>query len=622
MKYNSSYTKISLPFFIVIFLINTCIGQTQGNLKVIKKYYDVQRTRLQEIYTVNSIGQRHGFYNFYNIFSVTTSPEFIVEYKNDMLDGQKTTYFTFAHTSLSGIIKEICEYKADKKNGKEIFYDYVYNGKFLSKGMDEDKEIEHIQNGKRLIKSELIYSNDIIVSKKSYHTNGKISENQQADNEGNLLLKSLTNESGVVTYEEKYDDKGYLLKMFELFPNGKLKELKEKNATGLYNYKEYYESGTLKIEQVSDNADKILSETNYSQNGKIITKSVGSQKEVFYEEGNPKEITTQNSDGDIRKEEFFKSGSVQKIIITNAKGNVVQKVVYKSPLKLDFDYLSKNDSTFFNEYDEENKVKLSEIEDKNKNGLKITRTANGGYLQSFYKKNDRGTVILNNKELDSAGKLVSEESYKYQDAYSGTGTKDIIKKVYSNMGGYIELAIQEVFNMLGESNKRLISSKEVDSSGAYLLLKYDGNRVVNAKSVFDSRGKMVSDSTSTYNIQYDSLGNKVFEIKKYTDKWNQTWYDEYTYASDGYIRNRQFYKSATYYNSAGSSVAQEKYPQERILKFSKLLNKNINVGVVIFDDNGNKKQLIIFDQAGNQIKTIKLKSSDEKEYFNLFPVVN
>jgi hypothetical protein len=52
------------------------------------------------------------------------------------------------------------------------------------------------------------------------------------------------------------------------------------------------------------------------------------------------------------------------------------------------------------------------------------------------------------------------------------------------------------------------------------------------------------------------------------------------------------------------------------------MNKNITVGTLIFDDKGNKKQFIIFDQAGNEIKSIKLKNSDEKEYFNLLPTVN
>jgi antitoxin component YwqK of YwqJK toxin-antitoxin module len=598
-------------------IINTGIGQSKSNLKVIRNYYDARRTRLQEIYTVNSIGQRHGLYNFYNYFSVTTSPEFIVEYKNDMLDGQKTRYFTFAHTSLSGIVKETCEYKADKKNGKEIFYDYVYNGRFLTAGMDEEKEVEHIQNGKRVIREELNYVNDVAVSKKTFHANGKIRENQKADNEGYLRIKTLTNEYGEVTYEEKYDDNGGLIKKFELFPNGKLKEVKERDSIGLYNYKKYYETGGLEIERSTDKANKILSEINYDENGKMLSKIAGSKKVIFYDDGTPKEVTIENTNGDIRKEEFFNNGSTEKIITTNAKGIVIQKVIYKDPSKLNFDFIIKNDSSFYNEYDDDNKVKLTEIEDKEKNGLRITRTADGGYVHSNYKKNARGTVILTTKQIDAGGKLLSEESYKYY-----ADANDITKKVYNNLGGYIETTIREGFNMLGESNKLLISSKEVDSAGAYFILKFDSNKSIIAKTVFGANGKMLSDSTSSYLIQYDSLENIVFEFRKYTDKWNQVWYDERKYEADGYIRNRQFYKTATYYNAAGTAVSEEKYPRVSILKFSKSMNKNITVGTLIFDDKGNKKQFIIFDQAGNEIKSIKLKNSDEKEYFNLLPTVN
>jgi antitoxin component YwqK of YwqJK toxin-antitoxin module len=598
-------------------IINTGIGQSKSNLKVIRNYYDARRTRLQEIYTVNSIGQRHGLYNFYNYFSVTTSPEFIVEYKNDMLDGQKTRYFTFAHTSLSGIVKETCEYKADKKNGKEIFYDYVYNGRFLTAGMDEEKEVEHIQNGKRVIREELNYVNDVAVSKKTFHANGKIRENQKADNEGYLRIKTLTNEYGEVTYEEKYDDNGGLIKKFELFPNGKLKEVKERDSIGLYNYKKYYETGGLEIERSTDKANKILSEINYDENGKMLSKIAGSKKVIFYDDGTPKEVTIENTNGDIRKEEFFNNGSTEKIITTNAKGIVIQKVIYKDPSKLNFDFIIKNDSSFYNEYDDDNKVKLTEIEDKEKNGLRITRTADGGYVHSNYKKNARGTVILTTKQIDAGGKLLSEESYKYY-----ADANDITKKVYNNLGGYIETTIREGFNMLGESNKLLISSKEVDSAGAYFILKFDSNKSIIAKTVFGANGKMLSDSTSSYLIQYDSLENIVFEFRKYTDKWNQVWYDERKYEADGYIRNRQFYKTATYYNAAGTAVSEEKYPRVSILKFSKSMNKYITVGTLIFDDKGNKKRFFIFDQAGNEIKSIKLKNSDEKEYFNLLPTVN
>ncbi len=617
MKRNSRFAKLILTFFMLLCIINTGIGQSKSNLKVIRNYYDARRTRLQEIYTVNSIGQRHGLYNFYNYFSVTTSPEFIVEYKNDMLDGQKTRYFTFAHTSLSGIVKETCEYKADKKNGKEIFYDYVYNGRFLTAGMDEEKEVEHIQNGKRVIREELNYVNDVAVSKKTFHANGKIRENQKADNEGYLRIKTLSNEYGVVTFEEKYDETGGLIKKFELFPNGKLKEVQEKDSTGLYNYKKYYETGGLEIERSTDKANRILSEMNYDENGKMLSKIAGSKKVIFYDDGTPKEITIENSNGDIRKEEFFNNGSTEKIITTNAKGIVIQKVIYKAPSKLNFDFIIKNDSSFYNEYDDDNKVKLTEIEDKEKNGLRITRTADGGYVHSNYKKNARGTVILTTKQIDAGGKLLSEESYKYY-----ADANDITKKDYNNLGGYIETTIREGFNMLGESNKLLISSKEVDSTGAYFILKFNSNKSIIAKTVFGANGKMLSDSTSSYHIQYDSLGNIVFEFRKYTDKWNQVWYDERKYEADGYVRNRQFYKTATYYNAAGTAVSEEKYPRVSILKFSKSMNKNITVGTLIFDDKGNKKQFIIFDQAGNEIKSIKLKNSDEKEYFNLLPTVN
>ena len=175
-----SKTTATSLFFLI--LINTCVGQATAGLRVIKKYYDrPKNTRLEEIYTINSIGQKQGNYKWYNIFSVTTSPEHEGNYKNDMLDGPSKRYYTFTQVALSGIVKESREFKENKKTGKEIFYDYVYNGVYASAFTDEKTIVEFIQKGKRVIREELDYLDDIKISEKRYYANGKIAVNQKFD---------------------------------------------------------------------------------------------------------------------------------------------------------------------------------------------------------------------------------------------------------------------------------------------------------------------------------------------------------------------------------------------------------------------------------------------------------
>ena len=624
--------KYILTLLLLSLILNTSTGQTTGNLKIKRSYYDNKNTILMEVYTINSIGQRHGVYNFYNAFSVTTSPEIIAYYKNNMLDGQRTIYFTFTHTSLSGIVKETCDYKENKKNGKEILYDYVYNGNYLWDGMDEDKKVEYIQKGKRVIREELIYAKDILLSRKGYHPNGKIEGNQKFDSDGNIIYEIVSNEYGEVTGEVKYDENGSLIKKFSSYSNGKIKEKIEKDSTGYYKKKEYYETGDLKKEQVLDNLNKTLSETTYWENGKLKSKTNGLVEEIYSEAGLLSEIITKYSNGDLKNEEFFENASTKKKTKINNERNIIEQVVYKSPGKLNYEYFVKNDSSFFNEYDENNQVRLSEIEDKNNNGINKSKINNGGYLETSYKRlsnfkrnypteeNDKKILLI--KEYDVNGKLISEESFKYDNGTnSNWGSIDIIKKVYSISGGYFETTTNTSNNIYNQT-KTLKSTREVDSSGAYQLLKYNFNKTIIAKSLFNANGIMILDSTTDYIINYDSLGNKIFEIEKNRDQWNQNWYDEYKYESDGYIRNRQYYKTNTYYNSTGSSETQDKYPQERIFKFSKTLNKKILLGTLLFDEKGNKRFLLIFDQSGNQIKEIKLKNNDEKQYFSYFQIVN
>lgn len=623
MANNLINRKFYFTIFLLGILISSTMGQSSGSLKVIRKYYDIQKTRLMEVYTINSIGQRQGLYNFYNAFSVTTSPEFIAEYKNDMLDGQRTRYYTFAHTSLSGIIKETCEYKENKKNGKEVLYDYVYNGRYTSKGMDEDKEVEHIQKGKRVIREESIYLMDILLSYKSYHPNGKIEVNQKYRTNGNLIFEIVTNDVGVITAEQRYDDdeNGFLLKKFVTYSNGKVKETIQRDSIGFYQEKEYYETGELKKERYTNKSDKTLSETNYWENGKLKYRKSELSEETFSKDGIPQATTTTNLDGETTKEEFFDDASIKKKIVSDKKGNIKQHIQYKNPKKIDFDYLVKNDTSFYKKYNEDNLIVFTEIEN-NKNGVVITETKNGGKLLTYYNKisqgeyyptDERDKKIILIREIDPKGNKISESSTKENVR---------IKKEFNTIGGYVESTTEINSNMFGEKSETLKSIKEVDSTGASKIFQYDFSKKIIAKRIVNSAGRLIFDSTANYLVKYDSIGSKTFEKFKNFDKWNQYWFNEYRFESDGYVRKRQFYESTSYYNSAGTLVTQSKYPDEMIFKRSKKTDELVHLGTVEFDEKGNKVKLFVFDLSGNQIKVIKIKDGNENQYFNLFQTVD
>jgi antitoxin component YwqK of YwqJK toxin-antitoxin module len=559
--------------------INTSIGQNSPNLKVIKNYYDrPKNTRLEEIYTVNSIGQKQGNYKWYNIFSVTTTPEYEYNYNNGMLEGTSKRYYTFTQVSLSGIIKETCQYIADKKNGKEIFYDYSYNGLYASAYKDEQKIIDFIQKGKRVIREEMEYYNNIKISEKRYYANERIAVNQKFDNNGYLLLEELTNEDGLVTYENRFDNEGNFIRKFKLYPNGKLNIINEKDSLGGFSYKEYYETGIIKKEQGLDKSDKILFETNYDINGKILRKTTG-----------------------LNVDDFFSDGTLKEHSIYNKNKEIIENVVYSSPGKMQSKYVLNSDgSTIFKKFDENNECNYTYEVDKNKNSIKNTKTKSGGYI---ILRSNAFNENLGIEEYDALGKLISKEIRKPAEDKSG----NIIttKIIYNKIGGYLETIL---YNNPYESDKFILqSTKEVDSIGAFKLTKYTKNGLVYQQSTFDYAGRINTDSNSNKKVFYDTTGNKAYERRYYNDG-----YEEYKYLSDGTIR----YKTVTNNSS-------EKYPPESILsKFSQSWQKNIKLATIYFDEQGNKVKLKIFDAAGDIIKEIKIKNNDELQYSNFFLKVN
>lgn len=576
MQVKTRNHKFKLFLFFFIIIINTSIGQVANGLKVVKKFYDFPKnTRLEEIYTINSIGQKQGTYKWYNIFSVTTSPEHEGVYKNDMLDGPSKRYYTFTSVSLSGIVKETREYKAGKLNGKEIYYDYVYNGEFASKYKYDEDVVPFIQKGKRVIREELEYSNDVLLAKKTYHTNGKNAINLKFDDAGELLLEVITNEEGVVTYENRFDDNGNFIRKLKLFPNGKINILDEKDSTGQYINKEFYETGVLKTEIGFDvSGKKKLYEINYSTNGKIQSKTKG-----------------------YNEEEYFDDGKLKRSTIINEHKVITENIVYKSPGKLESKYLLNSDgSTIFKKYDENNECNYTYEVDKNKSSVKTTKINNGGYILSRYNSINQN---LGDEEYDAAGKLISKESTIYRSApkddYATT------KIIYNKNGGYVKKIL---INSSYATEKDVIESITiVDSTGAYNYLEYSRGEIYK-ESTYDILGRKTKDSTSKYKRYYDTTGNITFEM----NKGEYGGFHEKKYQADGIIRYRFLPNKPT-----------EKFPPESILsKFSSIYQKNVKLATIYFDDKGNKVQLKIFDAAGDITKEIKIKNNDETQYFNYF----
>ena len=574
MQLNTRTHKLNPFLFFFIIIVNTSIGQAANGLKVVKRYYDwPKNTRLEEIYTINSIGQKQGNYKWYNIFSVTTSPEHEGIYKNDMLDGLSKRYYTFTTVSLSGIVKESREYKADKKNGKEILYDYVYNGEYASAYTDEAKIVTFIQKGKRIIREEMDYSNDVLLTKKTYYANGKNAINQKFDKSGELLSEVITNEEGVVTYENRFDEDGNFIRKFKLFPNGNTNILNEKDSSGLFVNKEFYETGFLKTEIGFDaTGQKKSYEINYGTNGKIKRKTRGDNEEDYFEDGSLKESTKKNKNKDI-----------------------VENIVYKSPGKLKSKYVLNSDgSTVFKRFDDSNECNYTYELSPNKNSVKTTKNGDGGYV---IEKNNNSEQNLVEEVYDAKGKLISISSTKpVAGAYNNTIT---IKNTNNNLGGYIETIYTT--NPYATPQKAIESIKEVDSTGTYRIQKYNNGKFYK-QSTYDIKGRITSDSTREHKIDYDTTGNKIFEKIQRDGA-----YDVYKYQTNGIIRSRTVQKSAYEMNTP-----------ELIIKYFPAYHKNIALGRIYFDNEGNKVKLEVFDLMGNVTKEIKIKNNDETQYFNFF----
>jgi antitoxin component YwqK of YwqJK toxin-antitoxin module len=545
--------KSKLILLLLSFIINASIAQKPGVLKVVKKYYDwPKNTRLEEIYTVNSIGQKQGVYKWYNIFSVTTSPEHEGNYKNDMLDGLSKRYYTFSQVSLSGIVKETRQFKEDKKNGKELLYDYVFNGEYASSYTDEKTIVAFIQKGKRVIREEAEYKEDIKLSEKKFHANGKIAIDIKYDNSGELLSEVLTNEEGVVTFENRFDENGNFIKKFKLYPNGKLNLVKERDSTGGIVNKEYYESGTLKNEQNFDKTNQITLDVIYYPNGKIKYRASG-----------------------LKQEEFFEDEKIKKLTMINPRGAVTEQLIYNIPGKLESKYQLKADGTvFIQKFDEQNECIYQQEVDPNKNSITITKDKKGiKKITKIDAKNNNQNI----EEFDPLGKLILKELYTDQ---SHT------KTTYLTNGGFVENINKITFR--GDFISKY-SQKQVDSTGAYILIKYDNFNKEESRSGYDAKGRKVLFATYNQTTGYDSAGNVILK----RTSLGGTAYEEIKYERDGTQRIRNF--------SNSSDISS----QEKVYKNDKW------VGVVYYDAKGKKERLVKLDATRTITKEIKIINDED-----------
>lgn len=213
-------------------LIVLTFGFNLSAQETVKKYYDISKTQIMELYHVNASGEKHGSYKGYDQKGIVTVQ---ANYKNGLLDGIRTKYATssgkqvLAETETykdnvlhgpakyygeGGLILREGEYLNGEKNGKwtiyqmytnyelsesdqkanayykmELFYD---NGKqvfpigeskmtYYPSGNNRGTEtrtdstrsvIFYLPDGK--IESEQLFAGDKMLMEKLYHTNGQI----------------------------------------------------------------------------------------------------------------------------------------------------------------------------------------------------------------------------------------------------------------------------------------------------------------------------------------------------------------------------------------------------------------------------------------------------------------
>lgn len=191
---NNAITLFSIGFL----TMNAAFSQTQK-----KTYYDYQKTKIEEIYYVNSQEQKSGKYIKYDERGIKAVE---VTYLNGALQGPgKEYYLPWSGTPADARLKITGQYSNSEKDGIWITYDYIVDGKpfktdeELKAGVQTKQKEEHYKLGK-LIREVTYYPNGKL-QKDYYLQNGTI-KSYFEDGKPNIIgtMKNETFDSQYASY--------------------------------------------------------------------------------------------------------------------------------------------------------------------------------------------------------------------------------------------------------------------------------------------------------------------------------------------------------------------------------------------------------------------------------------
>jgi antitoxin component YwqK of YwqJK toxin-antitoxin module len=196
-----------------LLLVLLLLGFISNAQKVKKTYYNLQGTKIKEIFTVNANEQRNGNYKAYFENGLLSLD---VTYKNGVIYGPYKEYYQYVGISSPGESKlfNFGNYVNGEKDGLFIIYDYIYEGlSYKDNGLDGNDVNKHLKFGTQVKYAEFRYKLGELISRIMYFPNGKIKKIENFNND--VIVKEIIykNDGSIVSeynrtgaFKTYYDD--------------------------------------------------------------------------------------------------------------------------------------------------------------------------------------------------------------------------------------------------------------------------------------------------------------------------------------------------------------------------------------------------------------------------------
>lgn len=360
--------KIQFTVILIVCLFSLGLnGQT-----LVKTFYDFQKTRVNEVFYVNSKGEKNGVYKTYNKNNGVLEEE--ATFINGELNGVHKLYDVSSGRSY---LRQSETYKNNRKNGEAKYFsgdNYTIThaqGNYL----DGKREglwtiIEVIEGETRMeyshYKFNRVFKDDEIISedqKYYYYPSGKLyAENTLKNNK--LIEEKIYHPNGMLGSNSFYDENQKLITEKQYYENGQLaieRLNKLENGKEVREYKSWYQNKQLKEEYTTLNNNEV-SYKGYNQDGSKNEKMLSQERSLNEQEDRR------------RKEEEQKIKLRDKLIFLYTKefklGDSLYKLNYYDDAMVKYTkantlYVSSKDSVFkrlFKDRNDEVNLSIYEIE--------------------------------------------------------------------------------------------------------------------------------------------------------------------------------------------------------------------------------------------------------------------